>query len=91
MEAGMNSQITTARIPFETRSKLLALSRIKKKTKSDIIKESIDMYYEREESEIGSYTLGKPYFGKYGSGVGNLSTTYKERVKEKIRAKLYPH
>jgi len=81
----MNSQITTARIPFETRSKLLALSRVKKKTKSDIIKESIDMYYEREENEIGSYTLGEPYFGKYGSGDTDRATTYKQRIKEKLK------
>ena len=86
MEAYM-SQITTARLPLETRNKLIVLSRIKKKTKSDIIKESLDMYYEREENEIDSYTLGLPYFGKYGSGEGDLSTTYKERIKEKLRAR----
>ena len=54
---------------------------------SEIIKESLEMYYEREENELDSYTLGLPYFGKYSSGEGDLSTTYKERIKEKIRAK----
>ena len=83
----MTSQVTTARLSAETRNRLLVLSRIKGKTKSDIIKESIDMYYEREESGIDSYTLGLPYFGKYGSGVGDLSTTYKERLREKLRAR----
>ena len=83
----MSNQVTTARLPVETRNKLIVLARIKGKTKSDIIKESVDMYYEREESEIDSYTLGLPYFGKYGSGEGDLSTTYKQRIKEKIRAK----
>ena len=83
----MNAQVTTVRLPIETRNKLLALSRIKGKTKSDIIKESLDIYYEREESEIDSYTLGLPYFGKYGSGEGDLSTTYKERIREILRAR----
>ena len=83
----MKSVITTARLPLETRNKLLTLSRIKGKTKSDIIKESLDMYYEREESEIDSYTLGLPYFGKYNLGEGDLSTTYKQRIKEKLRAR----
>jgi len=78
---------TSARLPVETRNKLLALSRIKKKTMSQIIIESLDMYYEREESGIDSYTLGLPYFGKYGSGEGDLSTTYKQRIKEKLRAR----
>ena len=83
----MNSQITTARLPADTRNKLLILSKAKGKTKSDIIKESIDMYYEREESGIDSYTLGLPYFGKYSLGEGDLSTTYKERIREKLRAR----
>ena len=84
----MYDQITTARLPADTRNKLLTLSKFKGKTKSDIIKESLDMYYEREEGEIDSFTLGESYFGKYASGETELSTTYKERVKEKIRAKL---
>ena len=84
----MNAQITTARLTADTRSKLLILAKTKKKSKSDIIKESIDMYYEYAENEIDSFTLGEPYFGKYGSAESDLSTTYKERIKEKIRAKL---
>ena len=83
----MSSQITTARLPPDTRIKLDALSRVKGKTKSDIIKESIDFYYEQEENQIDSYTLGEPYFGKYSLGEGDLSTTYKQRIKEKLRAR----
>ena len=83
----MSNQITTVRLPADSRNKLVALSRVKGKTKSDIIKESLDMYYEHEENEIDSYTLGLPYFGKYGSGECDLSTTYKQRIKEKLRAK----
>ena len=84
----MSYQITTARLPADTRIKLIALARIKGKTKSDIIKESLDMYYDYEEKEIDSYTLGERYFGKYGSGDTDRATTYKERIKEMIRAKL---
>ena len=83
----MSDPITTVRLPSESRNKLNALSRIKGKTKSDIIKESIDMYFEREENELDSYTLGLPYFGKYSLGEGDLSTTYKQRIKEKLRAR----
>ena len=84
----MYNQITTASLPADTRNKLLTLSKIKGRTKSDIIKESLDMYYEREENDLDSFTLGEGYFGKYGSAEDNLSTTYKERIKEKLRAKL---
>jgi len=83
----VNVQMTSVRLPIESQLKLLALSRIMGKTKSDIIKESLDIYYAREENEMDSYTLGLPYFGKYGSGEGDLSTTYKERIKEKLRAR----
>jgi len=82
------AQITTARLPLDTRNKLLVLSRTKHKTKSDIIKESLDLYYEQAASELDSYTLGEPYFGKYSSGESDLATTYKERIREKLRAKL---
>jgi len=84
----MSDQVTTARLPTDTSNKLRILARAKGKTKTDIIKESIEMYYAQEENEIDSYTLGEPYFGKYASGEGDLSTTYKERVKEKIAEKL---
>ena len=84
----MNDAITTARLPFETRNKLLVLSRIKGKTKSDIIKESLEMYYDHEENEMDSFSLGEPFFGKYGSGESDRATTYKGRIMGKIADKL---
>jgi len=83
----MSEQITTARLPREISNKLCVLARVKGKTKSDIIKESIEMYYAQEENEIDSYTLGEPYFGKYASGESDLSTTYKERIREILKKK----
>ena len=85
---GKSEVITTARLPAETRNKLLILSRLKNKTKSEIIIESLELFYKQEEEAgIDSYTLGLPYFGKYSSGVGDLSTTYKQRIKEKLRVR----
>jgi predicted DNA-binding protein len=82
-----NEVLTSARLPMETRNKLLALSRFKNKTMSEIIIESLELYYKQEENELDSYTLGLPYFGKYSSGKSDLSTNYKQRFKEKIRAR----
>ncbi|MCL2764081.1 MAG: CopG family transcriptional regulator [Treponema sp.] len=78
--------ITTARLPRDTRNKLLVLSKGKNITMSQVIIQALDMYYEKEENELDSYTLGLPYFGRYSSGKGDLSTAYKERIKEKLRA-----
>jgi predicted DNA-binding protein len=83
----MKEQITTARLPVETRNKLVTLSRIKNKTKSDIIKESVEMYYAQEEGEIDSFTLGEAFFGNYGSGEDDRATTYRERIKKKLSAR----
>jgi len=80
----MNDQITTTRLPADTRNKLFALSRIKGKTMSDIIKEALEGYYEREENKIDSFTLGESFYGKYGSGEKDRATTYKERIKVKL-------
>ncbi|MDR2542263.1 MAG: CopG family transcriptional regulator [Treponema sp.] len=82
-----NEVLTSARLPMETRNKLLTLSRYKNKTMSEIIIESLELYYKQEENELDSYTLGLPYFGKYGSGMADLSTNYKQHLKEKLRAR----
>jgi len=84
----MNAQVITARLPADTRNKLLVLSRTKGKTKSDIIKDSLDMYYYQEESEIDSFTLGEPSFGKYGSGDSDRAVNYKERIKKKLSNRM---
>jgi len=82
-----NEVVTTARLPQDTRNKLLILSKAKNRTMSEIIIESLELYYKQEENELDSYTLGIPYFGKYGSGIGDLSTTYKQRLTEKLCAR----
>jgi len=83
----MYDQATTARLPAYTRNKLVTLARIKGKTKSDIIKEAIEVYYEREENDLDSFTVGEPFFGNYGSGESDRATTYKDRIKQKLSEK----
>jgi len=82
-----NDQITTVRLPIETRNKLLSVAKAKNRTKSEIIIESLELYYKQEENEIDSYILGLPFFGKYDLGPGDLSVTYKQRIKEKLHAR----
>ena len=71
-----------------TRNKLLTLARATNKTKSEIIIESLEMYFAQEESRIDSFTLGEAVFGRYCSGESDRSTTYKQRIKDKISVKL---
>jgi Arc/MetJ-type ribon-helix-helix transcriptional regulator len=79
--------MTTVRLPAEVEQKLNDLSKRKRKSKSELIKEALEAYLEQLATEEDSYTLGRGYFGQFGSGNGSLSVTYKKRLKEKLRAR----
>lgn len=76
--------MTTVRLPDDIERKLATLSRAKKKSKSELIKEALEQFFHNEGNEKDSYELGKDYFGQYGSGKGDLSINYKRLLKEKI-------
>ena len=83
--------MTTVRLPVEMEQKLDSLSRLKHKSKTELIKEALKVFFYQEESEKDSYELGEEYFGRYGSGDGSLSINYKRMLKGKINAKYNPH
>ncbi|MDQ1264501.1 MAG: hypothetical protein QG559_1502 [Campylobacterota bacterium] len=59
-------------------------------SKSKIIKDALTCYFDmlqKEPNKKTPYELGNEFFGKYASGKEDLSTTYKEKLKEKINAK----
>jgi hypothetical protein len=58
--------------------------------KSEFVREALNRYLAQDQTEKSSWELGEPYFGKYGSGDGNLSVDYKSRLREKINAKRRP-
>ena len=58
--------------------------------KSKIIKEALLHYFEilkHESKQKTAYELGSELFGKFESGKGNLSTTYKQKLSDKLHAK----
>jgi RHH-type rel operon transcriptional repressor/antitoxin RelB len=55
-------------------------------TKSELIRKSILEYLSKLDT-TNAWEVGQDLFGKYSSGLNNLSTERKEIVKEKIRAK----
>jgi len=75
------------RLPSELEEKLSEISNIENKTKTDIIKESLQLYIKSRESEKSPFELGKKYFGKYKSGITDKSVNHKERIREKLRKK----
>ncbi len=59
-------------------------------SKSKVIKDALVYYFyilEKESSEKTSYELGSEFFGKHSSVRDDLSTTHKQKIKDKINAK----
>ncbi len=55
-------------------------------TKSELIRKSISEYLKKLK-QPSAWEIGKDVFGKYSSGLGNLSSDRKELMKSKIKAK----
>jgi hypothetical protein len=69
--------------------KISTLMEIKQTTRTEVIKQAINEYYERHSQDLGPFELGKDLFGKYGAGE-TLSVGYKKKIKERLNEK-HPH
>jgi len=80
----------SVRLDEKIENQLDLISNQKHIPKSKVIKDALVYYFDmlKKESEHKSaYELGSEFFGKYSSGRDDLSTTYKQKIKEKINAK----
>ncbi len=77
----------SVRLSKELEEKINSLSRHNNITKSDIVKIALEKYIEEMEKKTKPYELGAEFFGRYGSGKGDLSETYKKKVREKLNEK----
>jgi len=80
----------SVRLDNSTENQLNFLAQQREISKSKIIKDALLYYFDmikKESKEKTSYALGSEFFGKYSSGDGDLSTTYKQKIKDKINAK----
>lgn len=55
-------------------------------TKSELIRKSINEYLQKLK-QPSAWDLGEDLFGKYSSGLGNLSSDRKELTRSRIKAK----
>jgi predicted DNA-binding protein len=79
--------MVAVRLPENMERKLETYAKTLHKTKTEIVKEALAKYFKSYEQKRSAYELGENLFGKYKSGKDNLSTTYKQQLKDKIRAK----
>ena len=82
-----SSNLTTVRLSRELDQKLETYSDLWNTTKTDIVREALQTYFARKESEKDSWEVGEQYFGKYGSGDADMSVTYKKRLKAKLHGR----
>ena len=75
------------RLPETIEKKLNNYAKAHNKTKTDVVKEALNLYFKKDDKKQTAYEIGNELFGKYSSGRDDLSTTYKQKLKEKIRAK----
>ncbi len=80
----------SVRLDETTENQLSFLAQQKHTTKSKVIKDALVYYFDmlkKESEQKSAYDLGSELFGKYSSGRDDLSSTYKQKLKDKINAK----
>ena len=77
----------SVRLPGELEKKVKQIATAEGRTKTEIIRTALEAYVKSKDQAGSAYDLGKNLFGRHGSNRGDLSTSYKIKVKERIRAK----
>lgn len=80
----------TVRLPAELEIEVDRLASTEKKTKSDIVKAALQEYVTSHRELRSSFEIGRDLFGMVSSGDTDRSTTYKNRLRERLREK-YSH
>ena len=77
----------TVRLPQEMEDRLKQIAASEKRTKAQVIRAALEAYLQARHGAKSASELGEDLFGRHGSGHGQLSTSYKSLLKERIRAK----
>ncbi len=77
----------TVRLSEELEHEIDRLAKLEGKTRSDVVKEALQNYFESRSGRLTPYQLGEDLFGVGEKGAQDLSTTFKGRVKEKLHEK----
>lgn len=75
------------RLSEETEKELLQYCELEGLTKTDVVKEALVAYLSEKRKSKSAYEAGSDLFGLEGSGNNDASTTYKQKVKQKLHAK----
>lgn len=79
--------MVSLRLNQDEERRLEQLCQQQHKSKSEVLKSALQHYYESLEASRNPYELGKDLFDQAGSEETDLSTTYKQRLKDRLRDK----
>ena len=77
------------RLPEALEYKLSHFTKVTHRTKTEVVREALTLFFDIQalEEQKTPYELGHTLFGRYGSEEGDLSTTYKQKLKSKLDEK----
>ena len=75
------------RLPGKIEKQLNEIAENEHLSKSAVIKDALNMFFNDYYKKFTPYDLGKELFGTHGSSRGNLSADYKKLIKGKLREK----
>lgn len=77
----------TVRLSDEEEKALQAYCLREGVSKSDVVKEAIELYLTQRKKNKSPFEAGADLFGQHGSGSKNNSVSYKKKLKELLREK----
>ena len=83
------AEMLAVRLPENLEHELIHYAKILHKTKTDVVKEALVLYFSVQErqDQKAPYELGETFFGRYESNGDDLSATCKQKLKRKIGEK----
>jgi hypothetical protein len=79
------------RLDSKLERKLNDYAKITGKAKSELIRDLVSEFFDKESKNLTPWELGKNVFGLEGSGRGDLSRDRKSILKEKLNARKSRH
>ena len=77
----------SVRLPDELESRVKQVAAAEWRTKTQIIRAALEAYIKSRDTARSAYEAGKDLFGRHGSGRGDLSVGYRQKVRTRIHEK----
>ena len=83
----MNAAMLTVRLSSNLQNDLEGYCQREKVSKSVVVKEALEHYFNEKRFNDNPYSVGEDLFGAEGSGVSEASVSYKKKIKQHLNEK----